>query len=72
MKGLATFNPLLRVFMTDQLTYGGVTEQTEYDSTTKPSDVPESRQRILTEKGQQMYMENANKYKKHLYVYHKL
>ncbi|XP_078330327.1 uncharacterized protein LOC111129274 [Crassostrea virginica] len=52
--------------MTDQLTDGRVTEQTGFDNTTKPSDVPESRQRILTEKGQQMYIENVNKYKKSL------
>ena len=56
--------------MTDQLTDSGVTEQIEYGSTTKPSDVQESRQRILTEKRQQMYIENANKYKKITYPKH--
>ena len=50
--------------MTDQLTDGRVTEQTEFDSTTLPSDVPEARQCILIEKGQQMYIENVNKYTK--------
>ena len=64
MKRLTASNPLLSVIMTDQLTDGRITEQTEFDSTTKPSDVPQSRQRILTEKGQQMYIENVNKYKK--------
>ena len=43
MKRLTASNPLLSVIMTDQLTDGGVTEQTEYDCTTKSSDVPESR-----------------------------